>query len=64
MIIFDSEVDFLKMYRLYKISSVRKVEKASKSNPSHNSYTCEETYKSLKGKNYYGNKRRNYSDYS
>lgn len=64
MIVTNSEVDFFELYRKLKETRTRKVEKSSKSNLKHNSYTNEDVYVIQKGKNYYGKKRRNYSDYS
>ena len=64
MIIVDNEIDFFKLFRQLKILKIRKVEKSSQSNIAHNSYIYEENYKFQEGKNYYGKKRRNYSDYS
>ena len=64
MIVIDSEIDFFKLLRRIKETRTRKVEKASKSNLTHNSYVYEDTYKFQERKNYYGKKRRNYSDYS
>lgn len=64
MIITDSEIDFFELCRKLKEIRTRKVEKASKSNLAHNSYVYEDTYKFQERKNYYGKKRRNYSDYS
>jgi len=64
LIVVDSEIDFFKIVRQTKKITIRKVEKALKSNMSHNSYIYEELCKYKKGKNYYGKKRRYYSDYS
>ena len=64
MTVTDSEIDFFELYRKLKETRARKVEKSSKSNLAHNSYDYEDTYKFQERKNYYGKKRRNYSDYS
>ena len=64
LILIDSEIDFLKLIRHLKEARTRKVEKASKSNLAHNSYVYKNIYESQERKNYYGKKRRNYSDYS
>jgi hypothetical protein len=64
MILIDSEIDFFKLIRQVKCTVTRKVEKSSKSNITHNSYVYDNLYKLNEGKNYYGKKRRNYSDYS